>query len=65
MKIKHFKVCSTKIPFFFFKWAQISFLSFHRKKLGKGEQMNFKIRRWKITRGEISEIENRKYRENQ
>ena len=41
--------------------------SVHHKKLGKGEQMNPKIRGWEIKNmgGEMNKVENIKHRENQ
>lgn len=65
MKLKHSKIYDTKIPILE-KEIKVSY-SVHHKKLGKGEQMNPKVRGWEIKkmRGEMNKIENRKHRENQ
>ena len=57
MKVKHSKIYDTKIPIL---EKEIKFLySVHHKKLGKGEQMNPKVRGWEIKKDERRNEQNR------
>ena len=57
MKVKHSKIYDTNIPIL---EKEIKVLySVHHKKLGKGEQMNPKVRGWEIKKDERRNEENR------